>query len=171
MFCTKCGKENSDGAAFCGSCGEKLKKVSVPGPSTGNPVLDFLNSTKMNAYALIGFVIIAISVFLPYMKVSFWGMSESVKLIDGSDGKIILVVAIVGAVLAYLKNNKGTTICAGACLAVLLLEEINFASEAKESGMGALVKDTISRQFGFYLLLVGSIFVLVNGILRIKKNK
>ena len=30
MFCQKCGKENSDGAAFCNSCGVSFTKKSVP---------------------------------------------------------------------------------------------------------------------------------------------
>lgn len=31
MFCPKCGKENSDAAEFCSSCGEKLKGQSASG--------------------------------------------------------------------------------------------------------------------------------------------
>jgi|SRR5208283_1045962 len=30
MFCQKCGKENSDAAAFCNSCGTNLTKKSTP---------------------------------------------------------------------------------------------------------------------------------------------
>lgn len=30
MFCQKCGKENSDDAAFCNSCGASLKIQSAP---------------------------------------------------------------------------------------------------------------------------------------------
>jgi len=30
MFCQKCGKENSDDAAFCNSCGTNLTKKSAP---------------------------------------------------------------------------------------------------------------------------------------------
>ena len=36
MFCSKCGKENSDAAEFCASCGEKLKSQPGSGSQDAN---------------------------------------------------------------------------------------------------------------------------------------
>lgn len=30
MFCPKCGNQNPDGAAFCGSCGSALTQQEIP---------------------------------------------------------------------------------------------------------------------------------------------
>lgn len=38
MFCTKCGAQNADGAAFCQSCGSKLDATSQSAPApAGSP--------------------------------------------------------------------------------------------------------------------------------------
>ena len=29
MFCPHCGKENEDGAVFCGECGKSMKAIAV----------------------------------------------------------------------------------------------------------------------------------------------
>ena len=42
MFCPKCGNQNPDGAAFCGSCGSALTQQEIPAkpvePPTPPPV-------------------------------------------------------------------------------------------------------------------------------------
>lgn len=40
MFCPKCGKENADGSAFCGSCGAELKQ-----PTASNTSSDAVNTS------------------------------------------------------------------------------------------------------------------------------
>ena len=37
MFCPKCGKENSDGVKFCGSCGANIAVLNTSSPAAAAP--------------------------------------------------------------------------------------------------------------------------------------
>ena len=55
MFCPKCGKENADGAGFCGSCGASLKKDVTATPVAASPTATAQKSAKKSG-RLIGIV-------------------------------------------------------------------------------------------------------------------
>ena len=61
---------------------------------------------KENIIVLVGAVLSFISVFLPYVSVEFFGMSQSVKLLDGKDGYILMILVILTCVFLFLKNEK-----------------------------------------------------------------
>ena len=37
MFCPKCGKENSEGVKFCGSCGANIAALNAASPAAASP--------------------------------------------------------------------------------------------------------------------------------------
>ncbi|HNX18560.1 MAG TPA: DUF5362 family protein [Methanoregula sp.] len=54
MFCSKCGAENKEGAAFCNSCGERLQQTPIPDDrvkSRHNEIIDAKIATKEDQIA------------------------------------------------------------------------------------------------------------------------
>lgn len=70
MYCSKCGKENRDNAAYCENCGASLKAGQVGDKSGGN-------SIKINWKAILG---VGVIVALIILGVSLWkGGSSAVS--------------------------------------------------------------------------------------------
>lgn len=67
-------------------------------------VMEKVKKTKI--LALIGAIGLAISIFLPYVKVSIWGLSESVSLLDYWEGKVILLLVVLDALFLFKDSLK-----------------------------------------------------------------
>lgn len=113
-----------------------------------------------NIILWVGCLITAIAVFLPYVKVSAFGMSETVSLMgtDGkfTDGYIILTGVIIIAILNALKLNIPNTV-----LSVLELGMAFLEKKSVDDDLG-MFKSYITMGPGYYLLWVGTI-VMIGG--------
>ena len=56
MFCSKCGKENADGAGFCGSCGAPLKREEATSTPSNAISTEFVKKSDKKNGRLIGIV-------------------------------------------------------------------------------------------------------------------
>ncbi|MBR5272913.1 MAG: zinc-ribbon domain-containing protein [Clostridia bacterium] len=91
MFCSKCGTELVEGAAFCASCGQPVGQPVVNQTTVEQPVEQpiapapsaNINNDIFALPNIAGWIKIGISVlmfifmFCPWFKFSFWGLSET----------------------------------------------------------------------------------------------
>lgn len=124
-------------------------------------VLSVLKNTKI--LGIVGSILLIIGTLFPFYTVSFLGIKASVKLIENTAGKIMLVVGIVSLAMIFidfiiskipegkatflskLRNQKLVLIPAAIALILLIV-----SANQDTYGLGKLA-------FGFYLLLIGII--------------
>jgi len=113
---------------------------------------------------LIGGVIAAVGVFLPWVSVSGFGITVTANGFDASQGKVVLlggVLALIGglAVLATTMKSLGYLIPVGGLVAIL-----GWIWGAADVGFGNLT----NLSYGFWACLVGAVLALI-GTLGVKK--
>jgi len=124
-------------------------------------VLSVLKSTKI--LGIVGSILLIIGTLFPFYTVSFLGIKASVKLIENTTGKIMLIVGIISLAMIFidfiiskipegkatfllnLRNQKLILIPAAIVLILLIV-----SANQDTYGLGKLA-------FGFYLLLIGII--------------
>ena len=124
-------------------------------------VLSVLKSTKI--LGIVGSILLIIGTLFPFYTVSFLGIKASVKLIENTTGKIMLIVGIISLAMIFidfiiskipegkatfllnLRNQKLILIPAALALILLIV-----SANQDTYGLGKLA-------FGFYLLLIGII--------------
>lgn len=124
-------------------------------------VLSVLKSTKI--LGIVGSILLIIGTLFPFYTVSFLGIKASVKLIENTTGKIMLIVGIISLAMIFidfiiskipegkatfllnLRNQKLILIPAAIALILLII-----SANQDTYGLGKLA-------FGFYLLLIGII--------------
>ena len=126
--------------------------------------MDFIKKNKK--YIIwAGCAIMAVAVFLTFLKMSALGHSESVKFIDltknGNEMKVlpgwlVLIAAAAAAVLVYLKKEKFSLIATGAALVITFYD---FFKVNGDSSMKAL------KAFGLKVSYTAPWIVLVGAIL------
>ena len=118
--------------------------------------MDFIKKNRM-WITLGGLALAIIACFLPFAKVSVFGISQSINYIDGGrDGIIVIIAAIVAGVLVYLKKEKFSLIASGLAALVTVYDIINVAKVAGKSSLGG-----VSISIGAILILVGLIVAIV----------
>ena len=116
-------------------------------------------------------VLIIISMFLPYARISAGSFSQSVTYVQG-DGKFLLVAIAVAITLFALKKEKFALIPLGITLGVIIYDLIAGVSKVKE------LSETYSSYFtvefslliGAYLALIGTIIAIIFAILGFIKD-
>lgn len=102
---------------------------------------------------ILGAVMIAVSVFLPYVG----AYGYSVSLMDGgADAYLFLGIAVIGLVFAITNIGSGQITMGGLSLLFMLIE---WGSVKSSYG--------ISKGIGFYILLLGSITIIAGGIVTV----
>lgn len=129
------------------------------------------------ALGIIASIICAISVALPYYTVSAFGVSQSKALIEGSDGLLIIGISLV-PLLFSLPNSKQKKLGIGQAISALILFALAFAEVniVEDSDGFKEYSYLYHKGAGFYMLIIGSILVLIAGALfsedyNIKKKK
>jgi hypothetical protein len=135
---------------------------NVYGQSHSNSILK-----KINVFAIIFAVILAISTILPLGKASFLGTSAEKSLMDGGDGWFFLIVAIIALVFALKNLNVGVTVVGVIGLILMFVEVTSFADAVSSSEYGYLLQ----KGSGYYLMVIGVIGVLVSGIVKLVLDK
>ncbi|MDD6223991.1 MAG: hypothetical protein PUB18_03230 [bacterium] len=128
--------------------------------------MKYLEIAKKNAQYIgyAGCVLLLIGNFLPFLTVKLFGLSQSINFID-TNGKIVVVAAIIAGVLFFLKKDKFATIPAGISLAVIIYN-IADTDVLEYSGYGV-----VSFGFGFWLLILGIILIIGSAVLDFLKSK
>ena len=95
MFCTKCGAQNPDGAAFCHSCGNKLDGATQPSstPAQGGIASHSIQGKSQPVAAVLNFFFGLGYLYLGYKRVL--GVPAAVFVV-----LTIVVYVILGALTA-----------------------------------------------------------------------
>ncbi len=131
------------------------------------------SSRKLNLIGIVGGLIALISIFLPYAKVSFMGMSESISLFGagGSDWIFVLLASLVGIAMSALGNPAGVVSGGVACVIIGFLENNSITDALKESGLESL-SSLIDKGVGCYMLFIGGALMIAGGVYGfIQKNR
>ena len=114
-----------------------------------------------------GCVLAIIGCLLPFATVSALSISQSISYIQGTDGKIFLIVFVISAVLLFLNKEKFSLIATAIGAGIFAYGVIN-VNNSVAGGLGSLVK--FSYGVGFYLTLIGIVIALACTIIKnIKK--
>ena len=103
--------------------------------------MDFIKKNRM-WITLGGLALVIIACFMPFAKVSVFGISQSINYVDGGrDGIIVIIAAIVAGVLVFLKKEKFSVIPSGIAALVTIYDIINVS---KVSGGTSLAGVSVS---------------------------
>lgn len=117
--------------------------------------MDFIKKNRMwITLGALGLALIAC--FLPFAKVSVFGISQSINYIDGGrDGILVLIAVIVSGVLVFLKK-KFSTIPSGIAALITIYDILNVAKLAGKTSYAG-----VSISIGAILVLIGLIVAII----------
>lgn len=195
MHCTNCGSELMEGANVCGYCGTPVNQGAATQsqpqgqpaqqqetygqPQNNQPYNTFQQAQpytfaqggqqkiteKYNIYAIVCAAILAFSTLLPLASVSFLGTSVSRSLMDGGDGWFFLIVAVIAVVFSIKNINIGVIVMGVISIILMIVEMSSFGD------LDAEYADLVSKGAGYYLMILGSIGLLVSGIVKFVMDK
>ena len=118
-------------------------------------------------------LVIGISVFFPYLSASFLGSTMSKALIDATDGYIILAIAAVGLLASVFEKYILSLVAGAASLIAFFIENgsLSKGMAGMDSLSAELAKSMLQNGMGYYLLLIGSIALILFSILGAKDVK
>ncbi|MBQ4514907.1 MAG: hypothetical protein II969_18080 [Anaerolineaceae bacterium] len=129
------------------------------------------SDTNKNLVAIIGAIVAAAGTFLPFVNASLLGMSQSVQLIGTGFGWIVLIGALLGF-FAGMANWGWLMLLSGAVdFAVVLIgysRVIN--SDYGDEFTNMFVNSVTQRGVGFYVILVGSLLLILAFFFRNKRE-
>lgn len=185
-ICGRCGRTNADDCEYCEVCGNPLN-VNYPPQTVQNmnsynpyppqyqggiyPLHKDYTNMIMAIIASIGCFITIISTFLPYMVVKLYGTTiADVKMTDsGKDGPFFIGLSIAALVflLVSLSNggrfSKGASVVFSVLQGFLLIAEIANDNDIIDDTLGGY-RSIIEHGSGFYLLIVGTILLVIGCI-------
>ena len=122
---------------------------------------------KVSVLGLIGAVVVIISAFLPYAKVSAFGFSQGISLFQAGGKDIIFVFS--AALLAILMSIRGVPaglFAAGATtIGIGIMENLSIHNAMNVTGTTIDLSQYISLGAGCYLLYVGGALILIAGFI------
>lgn len=193
-FCMKCGAQLPDDAEFCGTCGTKQPKIedgtaadaaketlaAAPQPAAAKRPAPQQPSTQaadvgkalaqlsmVEKLGYLGALLAAVASFLPFLNLAGF---MSFSLADVSNGLmvVILVSAIASGFFLYRGVSEVLAPIGTGLLVTLLIgmfKYFSLLSEAKKSAFGAMAGSAVKLDWGFYILLIGTLLLLFAGIL------
>lgn len=169
MFCNKCGTQVPDGASNCTNCGAPtgIKPVGASTTIGGfdNPFANGLNketllktSNSVNLIGLVAAVIGFIAAFLPGIKISAMGYSETISVISSEfAGGWLIFVFMLGLGAAYFLKMELLALCIGALNFIFALYLFfRTLSVINDYGMGSFIK----MGFGIIIYLIVAIILV-----------
>lgn len=118
-------------------------------------------------------VLVGISAFLPYISVSFLGSSLSKSLFDGGDGIIIIIIAVIALICSFSEKYIPVILMGAASLCLFFVENnsVTLSLSKVDQASAAIAKSMIQNGAGYYCLLIGSIALILFGILANNEKK
>lgn len=179
MYCSFCGKRNDDGAAFCTSCGKALNSaISSTSSPDGFKNIERAKENravsvkrKLNIFGLLSSIAIMLSTFMPFISVNIFGTKASVSLMEG-DGALFINIAAAGILFSILGKNIVVTIAGGLSTILFFIENSSLTSKLdSDDTFGELAKTLIQKEFGYYLLIISSICLIIAGLVGIEQKQ
>ncbi len=121
---------------------------------------------KEKMISLAGCVILILCTFLPYATAELLGMKESVTLIEGGDGIFFIILAALALVFTFLDKKIIVLIASALTVLITIVEISAFSKQIDANIYGSM----IHRSVGFFLMIIGTIVLVVGAILDKKNN-
>lgn len=179
--CRVCSKQISINASSCPHCGEpRLSSRAAAVKHTSERSSQYQNTILIKqGIGLIGSVALFIGVFTPIISVPIAGSMNYFQNGKG-DGSIILVLAGVSLVAAFMKEFRALLGTGVVSLAVLLFTLVQFQlkmSEVKSNmdaelagnpfrGLADMAVQSIQLQWGWAILVLGAALLIAAGTFR-----
>ena len=94
----------------------------------------------------------------------------SVSLIDGGDGVIVIILALVGIVFSVLGKNIVVIVSGVISTLLFFVELAQMTSSYEDEFMNELASSMIHKGVGFYFLLIGAVCLIIAGIVGIRQK-
>ena len=123
-----------------------------------------LDGKNKNIAAIIGSVLIAIGAFLPLLKFSFLGFSRTVSLSQTKYLWIFLVLAVFGLIAGWADLKLVMVLSGAGSLAAVFLV-YSYVLKTMDTGheiTNMITNSLIQRDAGFYVMIFGSIILLLS---------
>ena len=124
-----------------------------------------------NYMGILAGIAIAVSAFLPFVSVDMLGIKASVSLIDYKAGIIVLALAAIGIVFSVFGINIVVAIDGGLSTLLFLFENYAIGREVDSDLYTGIAKALLDKGIGYYMLLAGSVILLLAGIFGIRNKK
>ncbi len=124
-----------------------------------------------NYLGILAGIAIAVSAFLPFVSVDMLGIKASVSLIDYKAGIIVLALAAIGIVFSVFGVNIVVAIDGGLSTLLFLFENYAIGREVDSDLYTGIAKARLDKGIGYYMLLAGSVILLLAGIFGIRNKK
>ena len=163
VVCPNCNQYILYGSAFCNYCGFRFQYQQNM----------YQQQAKKRPYISVGFifgiisaVMVFISTFLPYAKISIWGYNESMSIIRSEFGKLIIFLSVCSIIIIIFKSGIPTAIMGLLISAISIYKIFDFDDYVSELVVdGVNVSGYISKGSGCYLMLIFSILIFISGII------
>lgn len=168
MYCQYCGTKNEDGATYCSECGKPLGSVATESTQTNQQISKKKVKRKINIIGIISGVIVMLGAFLPFISITVLGQKHSFGFMDETDntaGLLFVALAAISILLSVIGVNIFNIIAGLLSFAIFwsnhssVIDEFNTAAWVQEASA------LLQRELGFYCLLVGSIGLIISGII------
>ena len=124
--------------------------------------------------AILSAIAVGVSVIVPFIQITVLGSTLSLSLADGDAWIEVVIIAGLGLVFAWLEKDIGTILCGVAGIGYMVYKYLQIDKLAADSELSqiaaALVKQMAKLGFGFYLMLIGSIGLVIGGIVSSKSK-
>lgn len=134
---------------FCDECGRELKEGEVCNCKKKN--------IKSKITVILGAIIMIVGCFMPFYKVSIFGLTTGVALADGDDGKIVIAFTVVIILLAIFKLIKLSIIFAIINICITFADLSGFNNEE--------LYGLIDIGVGAYIIIIGAIMVIIGSVI------
>ena len=173
-YCRKCGNKIIDNSPFCSKCGAPTKDDVVISSTTSKSTADI---GRILAFVAIGIALV--SSFMPFMTYSVFGVTKNYTLWDSEFimftlfGFLLLILAFVSVARKKKTRGKDAIIVGFLFPADMLIEYFyNKArlSDTKLLGESYDLSNLLQPGIGFYLVLIGSVMLIVSGFMMREKK-
>ncbi len=120
-----------------------------------------LTNAKTNWIAVVSSILMIICPFLPYVKVTVFGVASTESLIGG-DGIFFLGIGIIALILGLKGKDNGVMFTSIAAGTLTIIEVINFSNAINEEEFGYLIQ----KESGYYLMIASTIVLVIAGFCR-----
>lgn len=166
-FCANCGTPVDGSRRTCPRCGALYPgagsgPAQTPAPAPASPMA--ISALSPRTLGLLGAVVLAIGTFLPVLSVPIVGTVTYFNNGRG-DGVFALLLAAIAAIFTW-RAARWLIIPGGLALLLIGYSLLNAQRtisdlQAGATGLGALVAQSVSLQWGWLVLLAGAILILI----------
>ncbi len=179
MICSTCGKEMVDDMLFCPYCGNSISKEADDNKNQEPPACikenqpdmqqnEISNHSSFSAlltfkiFVIVGEILCALGLFLPYIRVSFWGMEAEKSFKDlSSDYIILLIIAAIGVLFACCNKFQGSVLFGIVYAVVYFVDTNNYWEEIDGN---QYVSALAIKGAGYYCIILGMIVLILFSI-------